>query len=93
MTFRPILLAVALTIPLAGNVFACGGPGTTFTGAVCLTTATYCPEGYALANGSTTNNPSYQSIAGTNTLPNLQAQAPAGTRYCVNVSGTYPQRP
>jgi hypothetical protein len=44
-------------------------------------------------DGATSGNPILNSILGSNKLPNLQAQAPAGTRYCILVGGTYPPRP
>jgi microcystin-dependent protein len=86
-------LALAAGLLFGGNAVACGEPPTSYTGMVCLFAGNYCPQGYVLADGATSGNPILNSILGSNKLPNLQAQAPAGTRYCILVGGTFPPRP
>jgi len=87
----PSALALASGLLLAGDALACGDNA--YLGMACLTTATYCPQRTIEANGSTHNNQMLQALTGKNVLPDLRAQAPAGTRYCVVVVGPYPQRP
>lgn len=86
-------LALAAGLLMGGNALACGEPATSYTGMVCLFSGNYCPPGYVLADGATSGNVMLNSILGSNKLPNLQPQAPAGTRYCILVNGVYPQRP
>lgn len=91
---KPVsFLMLVAGLSAAGVASACGEPPSTYLGSVCLTAATYCPYGYMPANGAPVSNPMLPSVLGKNTLPNLTAAAPAGTIYCVNVVGVYPQRP
>ncbi|MBU0653985.1 MAG: hypothetical protein KJ914_02515 [Gammaproteobacteria bacterium] len=82
-------LITASGILASVNALACSEND--YKGSVCLMAATYCPDGFVPADGSPVTDPMLPSILGSNKLPSLQA--PAGTTYCVSISGRYPQRP
>mgnify|MGYP006375614593 FL=1 len=82
-------LITASGILVSANAMACSEHD--YLGSVCLVAASYCPQGFAPADGSATSNQMLKSILGSDKLPSLQA--PAGTKYCVSVAGPYPTRP
>ena len=82
-------LTLAAGTILAGNALACNEQS--YLGMVCLTSAVYCPAGWVPADGSTSPSQILNAVTGKTTVPSLQA--PAGTRYCVSVSGPFPPRP
>lgn len=87
----PLTLSAGLL--LAGNALACDQNRNVHLGTVCMTVAAYCPEGTILADGSAHGSQMMQAMSGKANVPDLRAQAPAGTRYCVVVVGPYPVRP
>ena len=82
-------LVISSGILASANAMACSSDA--YTGSVCLMAATFCPDGYVEANGAPVTNQMLKSVLGSDKLPSLQA--PAGTKYCVSVSGPYPPRP
>ncbi len=85
---------LAAGMSLGGAALACNdGTYPSMLGSVCLMASTYCPVGYVPADGSASPNQILSVVMGKSTLPNLKAQAPAGTLYCINVSGTFPIHP
>lgn len=87
-----IAAVLALIAGPAGEVMACSESSSVYLGTVCLTAGTYCPPGYAPADGAPTSNPMLPSVLGRSNLPDLRGKAPAGTQYCIAVTGVYPTR-
>ncbi len=87
----PSVFALASGLLLVGDALACNDNA--YLGMACLTTATYCPQRTIPADGASHGNQMLQALTGKATVPDLRAQAPAGTRYCIVVVGPYPQRP
>lgn len=65
---RPALLGVAAALTLGAGIM--GAPGTatascggdSYTGSICVTAATFCPEGYLVANGAELPINNYQAL-------------------------------
>lgn len=86
-----VLTAVITVSGILASASAMACSASDYKGTICLTAATYCPAGFVPADGSPVTDQALKAILGASNLPSLQA--PAGTKYCVSVSGPYPVRP
>lgn len=98
---RTALVIAAATL-LPGNAAACSAES--YLGSVCTTAATYCPRGYAPADGQTmdiTQNTALFSLLGTRyggdgrttfALPDLRKQGGKGAKllHCIALTGYFP---